>query len=305
MVQPDTSVTESEVLLEQQTGVGADGSRPFGAHLRMQWWKPLIVVALLPMAMLLLQIVFFEVAAALEGRGTDRSKLSPLQFLAVNLSMSVTGLLSVPLVAWFAHVPMRHIIRGVGRFNWRRVAAYVGAFAVIMAAANGAMAFLFPQTTNWSGFGFSGTTAAMLVIVLLTTPLTAAAEELMFRAAIMPALASWIRPGRVALPFGAIVSSLVFAFVHGSSDPWQFGYYTFFGLCMAVMIVLSRSLESAIAFHISHNLVTAILNTLLVSGGAMIIDRSTGAGGPHLLVLVPFLLAAVTLVVLRNRRHER
>lgn len=303
MNHPNTSSTRLSTFPEQQVP-DRERARPFGAHLRMQWWKPLIVVAVLPVAMVLLQILFFQIVAALEGNGTSRSELSPLQFLAVNLSMSITGLLSVPVIAWFAHVPIRRILNASGRFNWRRMLSYAGTFAVIMAAANGLMALLFPETTNWSGFGFSGTTAAILSIVLLTTPLTAAAEELMFRAAIMPALASWIRPVRIALPFGVILSSVVFALVHGSSDPWQFGYYTFLALCMAVMIIVSRGLEAAIAFHISHNLVTSILNTLLVSGGAMIIDRSNGAGGPHLLVLVPFVLAALTIVIVRSRRTQ-
>ena len=70
---------------------------------------------------------------------------------------------------------------------------------------------------------------AMLVLVLLSTPLQSAGEELMFRSAMLPAAASWVRAVRPALAVGLVVSSLAFAVVHGSSDPWLFGYYTFIG----------------------------------------------------------------------------
>lgn len=99
-------------------------------------------------------------------------------------------------------------------------------------------------------------------------------------------------------------SSVVFAIVHGAADPWLLGYYAFFGLCAAAMAVISRGLEASIAFHVANNALTAILNALLACGGAFVLDRSVGAGGAHLLILVPINLAAVGVVWAYERRQR-
>jgi uncharacterized protein len=69
----------------------------------------------------------------------------------------------------------------------------------------------------------SGTTVAMLMIVLFTAPLQAAGEESMCGSVILPAAASWVRSVRPALAVGIVASGLSFAVIHGSTGPWLFG----------------------------------------------------------------------------------
>lgn len=44
-----------------------DGTRPFGVHLRLSWWKPPVVILVPPALLLILQIVGFPAAGPLEG----------------------------------------------------------------------------------------------------------------------------------------------------------------------------------------------------------------------------------------------
>lgn len=289
-------------MTSSNTGIN---DRRFGAHLSMSRWKSLIVIIVPPIAMIILQVALYQVATLIEGP-SDRSEiLSPLRLLAVNISMIVTGLLTVPIVAGFAKVSWRDVLSYPRGFDFRRLTVYLGwalGFTVLGNAALGVFAI---DHTPWVGFGITGTTVALIVIMLLTTPLTAAAEELMFRGAAMPAVASWVRPERVALGLGIVVSSVLFAASHIASDLWLFSYHVFLGLATAMMVIRTRGLEAPIAWHIANNTFTAILNTLLAGGGEFSAARSEGAGGPHLLIPVVFVLATVVVVWMREGRAQK
>ncbi|MGW4467856.1 hypothetical protein [Micromonospora sp. NPDC004704] len=58
-----------------------------------------------------------------------------------------------------------------------------------MAAAIGVVALTAADSPGWIAFGVSGTTIIILVLTLLTTPLQALGEELMFRSTALPTAA--------------------------------------------------------------------------------------------------------------------
>ncbi|GAB3477047.1 lysostaphin resistance A-like protein [Nocardiopsis coralliicola] len=286
----------------------ADGAaaRRFGAHLSLSWWKPIAVIAVPPIAMIILQIALFQAAEAIEGSSGGQSEtVTPLQLLAVNLSMSATGVLSVPLIAWLAKVPWRAVLSYPRGFDRRRLGVYLLWALACTVLGNAGLAVFAADHTPWVGFGLTGTTIALVAVIALTTPLTAAAEELMFRGAVMPAVAAWVRPERLALALGAVVSSFVFAAAHFASDPWLFGYHVFLGLTTAVMAIRSRGLEAPIAFHIANNTFTALLNAFLAGGGGFSVERTAGAGGPHLAIPAVFVLAVTAVVWVREGRVQR
>ena len=71
---------------------GLDVSRPFGAHLRTSWWKPLVVIVVPPLAMVVLQVVLYQVVGVLEGSDDPMSAtFTPLKLLAINLSVADIG----------------------------------------------------------------------------------------------------------------------------------------------------------------------------------------------------------------------
>jgi membrane protease YdiL (CAAX protease family) len=269
----------------------------------MSWWKPLVVIVTPALVMVVLQIVFYQVVGVIEGSDDPMSAtFTPLKLLAINLSVGLAGVLAVALLAWLAKVPWRSLISSPRAFDGRRLAQYLLGAAVLVGAGIGVVALVAPESPGWVAFGVSGTTILMLVITLLSTPLQSVGEELMYRSAVLPAAASWVRAVRPALAVGLVVSSLAFAVVHGSSDPWLFGYYTFIGLATGLMAIISRGIEAPAAFHIANNVLFSTVNTLMSDGKGYTIDRSSDTGDASLLILAAVNIAMVALVWMRERR---
>ena len=281
-----------------------DGSRPFGVHIRMAWWKGLIVVIALPLALAVSQFGLYLLAGLIEGDPFALT-LTPLKLLAANLSTGLTALLALALVGWFAKVPWRTVFSAPRRFDRRRLLYYFLSSLAIVGVGMAIVGITAPGIVGWVSIGITGTTVAMLVVAILTTPMQAAGEEIILRGAILPAAGSWFRTVRPAFITGLVVSSLIFALLHGSTDPWLFGYYVFFSICTAVMGLITRGLEASIAFHVANNLVTTTINTLFAGGGVIVVERSAGsAGGATLLIPAAMSLAALTMVWLSQRRRR-
>ena len=283
-----------------------DDSRPFGAHLRMSWWKPLIIIPALLIAMFVVQIVLTLVVMIVEmaafGRDPMDLSISPLMLLAANLSLAAMGPLAVLATALLAKAPWRSILASPRRMSLRRWGVYFGAFSALVVIGLAVMQLIAPGSTGLTSFAVTGTTIGLLIVAVLTTPLQAAGEELMFRGAIMPAVASWIRAAKPALIVGMIASSVAFGLVHMSVDPWLLAYYTVFGVCMALMAVISRGLEAPIAFHVANNVIMMVVSALFADGQGLVIDRSVGMGGPFMLSFIIVDLVAVGIVWLYERR---
>lgn len=165
--------------------------------------------------------------------------------MAANLSTGLTALLAVVLVSRLARVPWRSVFSSPRRFDPRRPAIYFAGSVVLVGAGTAAVAAVAPDATGWVDFGVSGTTVALLAVVILSTPIQSAGEEIMFRGAVLPAAASWFRAVRPAFITGLVVSSLSFAVVHAAGDRWLIGYYLFFSACTALMGLITRGLEAA------------------------------------------------------------
>lgn len=289
-------------------GLGAmepvvDGSRPFGAHLRMRWWKPLMLIAVLPLALVTLQVLLYQIVGVIEGSDDPLSAtFTPLRFLAANMSIGATGLLAIVLLVWMTGAPWRSLISSPRAVDARRLGRYLIGAALLVGAGIGVVALVAPDAPGWTAFAVTGTTIAMLVAIVLTTPLQAAGEELLFRSAVLPAAASWVRAVRPALAVGLVVSSLGFAAVHGSTDPWLFGYYVVIGICTGLMAIISGGVEAPVAFHVANNVLATTVNTLMADGEAFPLDRSSDTGDASLLILVAVNVGMVALVWLRERQ---
>lgn len=278
--------------------------RPFGAHLSMTWWKPLLLVPGLLILFLGIQVAFYAASALIDGRDQVLAPdMTPTIQLANNVSVAVTALIALIVTTRLAKVPWRSLLSYPRAFDVRRLWVYGALSMVLVAAGAGATALIAPETTGWVAFGLSSTTWALLAVSVLTSPLQSAGEELIFRSAMMPAIASWVRAIRPAIALGVVVSSILFALIHGSADPWLFAYFTVVGLGTGVMAVISRGIEAPVAFHVANNLVTSILNTTLAAGETPVFERSAGAGGPSYLILMAVNVAVVGTVWWRE--HSR
>jgi membrane protease YdiL (CAAX protease family) len=145
----------------------------------------------------------------------------------------------------------------------------------------------------------------LLAVVVFSTPIQSAGEEIMIRGAVLPAVGSWFRAVRPAFITGLVVSSLSFAVVHAASDPWLFGYYVFLSGCTALMGLITRGLEAAMAFHIANNVVTTTINALLAGGGSLVVDRTGGGGGGPALIVPAVVNLGVLAFVWHHERARR
>ncbi|WP_410812780.1 CPBP family intramembrane glutamic endopeptidase [Micromonospora sp. 067-2] len=269
----------------------------------MSWWKPLVVILVPPLVMVVLQVVLYNIVGVIEGSDDPLSAtFTPLKFLAVNLSIGAAGVLAILLLVWIAKVPWRSLISSPRAFDARRLRYYLIRAALLVGAGIGVVALVAPDAPGWTAFAVTGTTIGMLVIVVLSTPIQAVGEELMFRSAVLPAAASWVRAVRPALSVGLVVSGLDFALIHGSADPWLFSYYTVIGVSTGLMAIISRGIEAPVAFHVANNVLLTTVNTLMADGEAFSIDRSNDSGDASLLILGAVTIAMVALVWLRERR---
>lgn len=92
--------------------------------------------------------------------------------------------------------------------------------------------------------------AGFVVAILLTSPLQAAAEEVLFRGYLMQALGLVWRNQW----FPVIGSALVFALFHGTQNLALFSHRFAFGLIMGALAWRTGGLEASIGAHIANNL---------------------------------------------------
>lgn len=88
------------------------------------------------------------------------------------------------------------------------------------------------------------------LVLLLTSPLQAAAEEVFFRGYLLQAIGSatgnrWV---------GVVGSAVIFALLHGVQSPALFSHRLAFGLVAGALVVVTGGLEAGIAAHIVNNL---------------------------------------------------
>ena len=128
-----------------------DTSRPFGAHLRMSWWKPLVLVLTMPLVLVVLQVLAYQLVGIIEASADPLSpELTPLKSLAVNLATGATGLVAVLLLVWMTRVPWRALLSSRRAFDVRRLARYSNGAALLVRAGAGTTALVTPGSTGWT-----------------------------------------------------------------------------------------------------------------------------------------------------------
>lgn len=94
---------------------------------------------------------------------------------------------------------------------------------------------------GWPGF---------VLVLAITSPLQAAAEEVFFRGYLLQAIGS--ATGRPWV--GVLGSALIFALLHGVQNPALFTHRLVFGLTAGVLVVVTGGIEAGIAAHVVNNI---------------------------------------------------
>ncbi|TKJ20327.1 CPBP family glutamic-type intramembrane protease [Blastococcus sp. CCUG 61487] len=224
------------------------------------WWRPvaglLTIALLLGVGWILTRIVdvFTRVGTDVDGVPLDWRSL-----LVTDLLLAIA--LPAVLLAW----PLVHGVgpgRGIssaGRLRRPLLAraalvALVTAGAGVALAAAGAVLLADRETT-----GPVPDLAWVLVVGLLTVPLRAAAEEVLFRGYLSQAVAGWIGRPRAGAAVAAVVSAVLWAALYGTDDLTGFLARVAFGLAASAAVLLTGGVEAAVALHAVCGVVVLLL----------------------------------------------
>jgi uncharacterized protein len=211
----------------------------------------------------------------------------PLGMLSVNLGLAALIPISWALMARLHQMRPRWLSSVQPRIRWRYLLACLAIAAVVL---NGVMLI---STTVGKDLSLQPQEGLLgfLVVILLTSPIQAAAEEIFFRGYLLQALGSL-----VAQPwFGVIVSSLVFALLHGTQNLPLFADRLAFGLLAALLVWRTGGLEAAIAAHVINNVfaylvagLTTSVATLKALEGIGWVDAAFDVGGFALFAVLAY-----------------
>jgi len=221
--------------------------------------------------------------------------ITPTLFLANNLLLASLIPISM-LIQWaFFGVRPRWMHSVTGTWRWPlilRSALFIVPMFLLYTGAGLVLA-----VASLIGEPPSGTTVALLIMIMLTTPLQAAGEEYGFRGFIARTVGSWSSRTGVSFAIGTIASSIVFALVHFAADPWLIAYYLVFAVAMSLIVRATGGLEIAVLIHTLNN-VLLLIPAVVLSSLEESLNRDVGAAGPF--ALVPMVvITIITLIVLR------
>jgi membrane protease YdiL (CAAX protease family) len=242
------------------------------------WWRSLIGIACLGLGMLLVlplimmvPFVIYYVATGADvpssiGTLVDLTDPTPASLAYLNLSLVGLIPLTWVLVRWLHGLRPRWLSSIRPRLRWGYLLACFGlSFVALLATV--LVASLLP-TAGAAGDvtgelnEFTPEIRDFVLVVLLLTPLQAAAEEYAFRGYLLQAFggifgqlgeglkAPWLRHPA----FAVVLSSFLFALAHGAGQDIPIFFDRFaFGIVAATLVVVTGGLEAGIAMHVLNN----------------------------------------------------
>lgn len=191
----------------------------------------------------------------------------PWGMVASHLGLAVLLPTALALVLLVHHVHPRWLHSVQPGFRWRYA---LGALLIAAVVLN---LVLFVTSAGWTwqlrpqaDFGW------FMLVVVLTSPLQAAAEEYFFRGYLMQSLQSVLR-----LPWaGVVASALIFALFHGTQNLPLFLDRFGFGLLAGYLVARTGGLEAAIAAHTANNVFAFLWAGLTTSIAAVKATQTIG-----------------------------
>lgn len=278
---------------------------------RWRWWRPVVALALGVVAMFVLALVLSAGAIAFDisrGRLTTQDlanlgldQLTASVFLANNLSLAALILVAFFISAVIFKQRPGFLASVSGSLRWGWLGRCVLIVLPLWLIYIGFDWFLTAEAGGFDDLAVNQDTWLLVVGILITTPLQSAGEEYGFRGVVNRAIAGFFRNEKAGLVAGLIVSSGVFMWAHSASDLWLNLYYFSFGAASCILVWRTGGLEASIVMHVVNNLLSeAFLPFSDISG---LFDRSSGAGGPDVLIGMAVIAVATALIIWQARRR--
>ncbi|MDO5682839.1 MAG: type II CAAX endopeptidase family protein [Propionibacteriaceae bacterium] len=223
---------------------------------RSRWWRSLIAVVLGVLVISLVPLVVTIVSSSL-GFATDTASPDyPWQLTVRNIGAFVVCLpLLILINRGLNRLPTREQVTGAPAWRWGLALRSLGVacvavavYAVTLFAIEGRLAFA-PEPRF----------ALIVALLVLLVPVQVFTEELLFRGMFMQGLVSAIGVTTVRVLIAVVVSSVIFAALHGTQSPAMWA--SRFGMALIYGYALWRSdgLEVPTALHTANNLVLLLL----------------------------------------------
>ena len=274
-------------------------------------WRPGVGLLLLLVVYLVAAVLTFLAGMAglvlAEGVSFSETAFDDLSSPGLVLVVNLVTAIAIPVV-WLVWAAAHGMAIGwsssvLGRLRWRLFPWYT-----LLALATLGMGICVSLTLALTQGGEVGSPVAsygwLVVVVLLTTPLQAAAEEYLFRGYLSQAVAGWVRRPLAGAVLAALVSGTFFSFAHLPPDFPSFLYYFSVGLAASAVVWLTGGLEAAIALHTVNNVVIFVLAGAL--GEDVLASTESPGGVPWFDVTLTLVtMAAFVALVARSRTRLR
>ncbi|WP_392508503.1 CPBP family intramembrane glutamic endopeptidase [Naumannella halotolerans] len=166
---------------------------------------------------------------------------TPLGMVATNLALGSTIAVAVGCLRLLGLGPGWLVsVAGTVRLRWAVVCLLPAVIIFGVLGALGLGAGEAPSPYLW----------AFVVVIVLTVPTQAIAEELIFRGVLAQALG-----GIGGAVLGIVGPALVFALLHGAQDVWLFCNRFGFGIVAGVIVWCTGGLEAVMVAHVVNNLI--------------------------------------------------
>ncbi len=183
----------------------------------------------------------------------------PFGLVVGHLGLAVLIPLAAALVLFVHRVRPGYLSSVTGRLRWGWLGActaiafgVLGALIVAQFALDAGSTFTLDPQPGWWVF---------LLVMLLTTPWQAAAEEYFFRGYLMQSLGASLGRPWVAV----LASAAVFTLFHGTLDPPLVADRFAFGILAGLLVLRTGGLEAAIGAHIANNVISFTIAALTSS----------------------------------------
>lgn len=290
-----------------------------------RWWKPLVALLIAGVFWIVFQVVFALGVLALAILSGDikipafttddvtafaaRFQHIVVAFFSLNMADAysvVAGLGGVAtllpaVLLGYRIVGLRplSVLRSVAfRFRWRWLLIALAPALLITGVSTVAGFTLLPAL----GIGSAAQTpttplttwllCGLLVVVL--TPIQAAAEEFAFRGLVLQAVGGWVRPAVVAI----IVSTVVFAALHTQYLGWATLDVAFFGAVAAYLTWRTGGLEASLALHAVNNTTIFLVVASGAAGSTSAVDIDHPATGDPISLLVTVVTMGAYAVII-------